>query len=116
MAQVKKKQKAAANKQPVRQGGRKIAVPAASSPLGKYYLPLFIVLAVSFIAYLPALGNGFVWDDEFYIVNNRLIQGINLKELFSQYVMGNYHPLTMLSYALEYHFYGISEKGYHTVN
>src|SRR5205085_12286954 len=64
----------------------------------------------------PALKNGFVWDDDDYIISNTLIRTINLKELFSQYVMGNYHPLTMLGFAIEYKFFGLDENGYHFVN
>src|SRR5213078_2787736 len=41
---------------------------------------------------------------------------IDFKEIFSSYVLGNYHPLTMLSFAIEYHFWGLNEAGYHIVN
>jgi tetratricopeptide (TPR) repeat protein len=68
------------------------------------------------MVYLPVLHNGFVWDDEFYIQKNSLIQSINLKEIFSRNVMGNYHPLTVLTLAVEYHFFGLNETGYHAVN
>jgi len=30
--------------------------------------------------------------------------------------MGNYHPVTMLSYAIEYKIFGLSASGYHTTN
>src|SRR6185369_10292782 len=32
------------------------------------------------------------------------------------YVVGNYHPLTVLTFAIEYQLFGIAEKGYHVVN
>ncbi len=65
---------------------------------------------------MPSLQGGFVWDDDHYIQHDPLIYSINLNALFSNYVMGNYHPLTMTVYAIEYHFFGLSEKGYHAVN
>jgi hypothetical protein len=68
------------------------------------------------IAFLPALKAGFVWDDKNYIQNNPGLHSINLKEIFSSYVLGNYHPLTMLSFAIEYQFWGLNETGYHIVN
>jgi tetratricopeptide (TPR) repeat protein len=80
------------------------------------YSALGIILLLAFISYLPVLNNGFVWDDEFYILNNPLIRTINLKEIFSQNVMGNYHPFTILTLATEFHFFGLSEAGYHAVN
>jgi hypothetical protein len=56
------------------------------------------------------------WDDDKYIQNNPLITSIDLKVLFSTYVMGNYHPLTMLGYAIEYQFFGLNASGYHVIN
>jgi len=89
----------------------------SKSETWKYYVALAIIVLISFVAYLPVLNNGFVlWDDDIYIQNNPLIYSINLKEIFSKYVLGNYHPLTILTLAIEYHFFGLNETGYHTVN
>ena len=79
-------------------------------------LCVLLVMALSLLAYIPSLQNGFVWDDTKYIENNPLITTIDLKALFSEYVMGNYHPLTMLTYALEYQVFGLDAGGYHMVN
>lgn len=45
-----------------------------------------------------------------------MIYSIDLKEIFSRYVLGNYHPFTILTLALEYHLFGLSPTGYHAVN
>jgi 4-amino-4-deoxy-L-arabinose transferase-like glycosyltransferase len=83
----------------------------------KYYGGLFIIILISFIAYLPVFNNELLaWDDEYYIKNNPLVYTINLKDIFSQYVMGNYHPFTILILAIEYQLFGLSATGYHTVN
>ncbi|MBK5286350.1 MAG: glycosyltransferase family 39 protein, partial [Bacteroidia bacterium] len=92
------------------------AVLVAEPAHWKYQSILFVILLLTFIAYLPALQNGFVWDDEPYITKNPLIYSFNLKEIFSQYVLGNYHPFTMLTLATEYHFFGLNATGYHSVN
>jgi tetratricopeptide (TPR) repeat protein len=45
------------------------------------------------------------WDDPGYIRDNALIKSTTpeaLKLIFSTPIMGNYHPLTILSYAIEY--------------
>ncbi|MDQ1296752.1 MAG: O-GlcNAc transferase, partial [Bacteroidota bacterium] len=89
----------------------------SASERWKYYSALAIIVLISFFAYIPVFQNGFVlWDDDIYIQNNPLIYSINLKEIFSKYVLGNYHPLTILTLAIEYHFFGLNETGYHAVN
>ena len=81
------------------------------------YTGLSLILLITFIVYRVSLSNGFVnWDDDKYIQNNPLITFIDLKALFSTYVMGNYHPLTMLGYAIEYQFFGLNATGYHVIN
>jgi Tfp pilus assembly protein PilF len=82
-----------------------------------YYLGLGIILLVSCLAYLPVLHNEFlIWDDIPYIRDNPLIYSFNLGEIFTKNVMGNYHPLTILALATEYHLFGLSETGFHAVN
>lgn len=82
-----------------------------------YFVLLSIILLISFISYLPVLHNGLLdWDDDRYIKNNPLLASINLKEIFSQFVMGNYHPLTILTLATEYDLFGLNETGYHAIS
>jgi tetratricopeptide (TPR) repeat protein len=71
-------------------------------------LILFIVL----FAYLPCLNNGFVYDDQPYILTNKLVtQGGDLKTIFTtpyppdRPEQGLYRPLVTLSYALDYKFW-----------
>jgi len=82
----------------------------------KYYLALICIILITFIAYLPVLQNGFVWDDQLYIISNTLLNPVNLVKIFSQNVGGNYHPITILALAAEFHFFGLDEAGYHTIN
>jgi tetratricopeptide (TPR) repeat protein len=100
--------------------GKKKKSAMANDPYAerwKYYVPLTIILLLTFFIYLPALHNGLLtWDDDDYIKNNTLLSSFNLKEIFSQYVLCNYHPFTILALALEYHLFGLNETGYHAVN
>ena len=83
----------------------------------KHIVPLFVIVLVSFIAFLPVLHNGFVnLDDDKYIQNNPMLSSLNLKEIFSRFFDGNYHPFTMLVYAIEFHLWGLNATGYHTIN
>jgi tetratricopeptide (TPR) repeat protein len=56
------------------------------------------------------------WDDEFYVVNNQLLRGPDWKGIFSQQVLGNYHPLTILSYAFNFAISGLDPFSYLLVN
>lgn len=81
--------------------------------------PMMIVLllAITFITYIPALSNGFVlWDDPEYVLQSPYIQKIDLNTLFSVYYMGNYHPLALLSLAIDYSLFEFNPFGYHFMN
>ena len=59
------------------------------------------------------------WDDKGYLLNNPLITDISLtqlKKIFTTPVMGNYHPLTILTYAIEYHYVQFEPWLYHIDN
>lgn len=75
---------------------------------------------LTFIAYLPALKNGFVnWDDNVYIYENRNISSFGLdfiKWSFSNSSVGHWHPLTWLSLALDYSLWGPDPWGFHLTN
>ncbi len=84
------------------------------------YSHLFIALAIgliTFLVYKVCLDNLFVsWDDPGYITENPLVRDISgngLRQIFSTPVMGNYHPVTMLSLALEYHYVQLEPWLYH---
>ncbi|MEO8147003.1 MAG: tetratricopeptide repeat protein [Bacteroidia bacterium] len=83
-------------------------------------LPLLILLPVIFIAFFPSLNNDLTnWDDPSYLPENPLIRtldGASIKRIFTENYFGNYQPLHILSYAIEYHFYGLNPKGYHTTS
>ena len=75
-----------------------------------------------FLVYLPALKGGFInWDDPLYVYNNPHIRSLDLrllKEAFSP-IGGsnwNWHPLTVLSHALDYKLWGLNPFGHHLTN
>jgi len=85
-----------------------------------YWKALLLCVAWTLVLYLPALNNGFVnWDDPGYVTNNFMIRSLgvdNIRRMFSEVVLANYHPLTMLSYAFNYAFGGENAWGYHALN
>jgi len=74
-------------------------------PSNEYLLAGIIALFTLFL-YIHSLGNGFVdWDDTDYLRDNLVVHHLGweqMKTIFSSFYSGNYHPLTTLTYALEY--------------
>jgi len=70
----------------------------------------FGVLFITFIVLFKVLSADFLnWDDPTFVLGNADItsfSGKNISHMFSSFVMGNYCPLTILSYALDYNFAG----------
>jgi hypothetical protein len=68
--------------------------------LWPWIIPIVVITGISF---LPMLKNQLTnWDDEYYIVQNNLLKGPDWAGIFSQPVVSNYHPITILSLALNY--------------
>ena len=60
-----------------------------------------------------------MFDDNIYITGNNDIKNISWNSIagfFTNYYAGNYHPLTMLSYAVDYQLFGYNAAGYHLVS
>jgi len=75
------------------------------------------VLAVTFLVYVPALDNEFTnWDDNFYVTENPLVAHPDARAVLTTPVAGNWHPLTIWSYALNYKMGGLSPSVYHWTN
>jgi len=58
------------------------------------------LMAITYVAYEPALDNDFVdWDDNVYVIDNPLVRNeqIPSAQIFKEVVSLNYHPLTMLT-------------------
>ena len=74
---------------------------------------------VTGLIYFQSLGHEFVFDDSTYITQNPLIKNLSLASiwaLFTNFYEWDYLPLTLLSFTLEYHFFGLDPTGYHVVN
>lgn len=84
---------------------------------------LWILLAVITILFW---GNSvfydFVnWDDLYYVVKNPWVSQMNWHQLGTiflphSFVMGNYHPLTILTYWLDYQWMGLNPMVFHISN
>ncbi|HOX22720.1 MAG TPA: hypothetical protein PLL10_04585, partial [Elusimicrobiales bacterium] len=81
---------------------------------------LLVVLAASFLALYPCLGNGFTnWDDGTYLLDNPWVLSLesgNFVRIFSSLHQGLYKPLVFVTFALEHYFFGFNPFVYHAVN
>jgi len=86
----------------------------------KIILSLCLILAIPSISLFPSLKNDFInWDDQQYVTENKTITELswrNIETIFDRTYMGHYHPLTLLSYALEYRFFKLNPFAYHLTN
>ena len=89
------------------------------------FIPILILLIISFAVYCNALSGDFVYDDALQIVNNPWIRSIkNIPTIFSRSVwsfqglsISNYYrPMMHIVYMLNYHLFGLKPWGFHLVN
>ncbi|MBP7496949.1 MAG: tetratricopeptide repeat protein [Bacteroidales bacterium] len=89
----------------------------------KFYYPyVFGIIVFTLFIFLKSLNNDFLnWDDDGYVVNNIDITSLsfaNIQNFFTKFYLGNYHPLTMLSYSIDYALGGatLNARVFHTTN
>lgn len=91
----------------------------------KIFYNHMIVAAVIFAAVFAVFGKTLSfellsnWDDAKYVTQNNMVKGLSIKNLwdaFTSVIMGNYAPLHMISYMLDYEIWGDSPFGYHLSN
>jgi Tfp pilus assembly protein PilF len=77
----------------------------------------FLVVLTA-LAYLPALRNGFIWDDDAWLTNNRTLEGLaGLHRLwFDLLALQQYYPITGTAFWIQYQLWGFHPFGYHLVN
>jgi tetratricopeptide (TPR) repeat protein len=96
-------------------------VPALSAKFIESWLPELFIFLFVFALFLPCAGNNFInFDDPRYLLLNDSIQhGVTWKTVqwaFSSGYAANWHPLTWLSHALDWQFFGARPRGHHLVN
>ncbi|MCX7697715.1 MAG: tetratricopeptide repeat protein [Bacteroidales bacterium] len=85
------------------------------------YLWLTGIVFLTFFAYIQTFQFEFIynWDDAGYVLKNEYIKKItweNIWLMLTKFYMSNYHPLTMLSYAIDYAVAGENPTWYHIIN
>jgi len=82
---------------------------------------LIVLALIAGFVFLPVVNADFVksWDDASYVTANPMIQSLTPSDLVraaTAFLLGNYHPLTMMVFAVQYQFFGLNARGYHAVS
>jgi len=88
-----------------------------NSKLNGILLQVCILIAAACFIYSEISNHQFIttWDDPSYILNNGAIRAFspdNVKTVFSRLYVGNYAPIHILSYMVDYKLWGLQPFGY----
>jgi tetratricopeptide (TPR) repeat protein len=96
---------------------------ADGNPLPGRWVFAAVLIAITLLnvtAFFPSLHCGFTnWDDDRYVTNNFTIRDLsphNLSRILTKPVLNMFTPLVILSFAVEYHFWGLNPFPYHLDN
>lgn len=77
-----------------------------------------VLFVATLVAYLPAVSNGFIWDDQYYVTENVHLKSLDgLRQVWL--VIGavpQYYPMVHTSMWIEYRLFGLNPAGYHLDN
>ncbi len=111
------KKKAKSKKQKV---NIKVAKPTSFWKNSQLLVPILGVLAITFGLFSTTLQYDFVnWDDPLNILENPHLQTFDwqsIQGIFSSTVIGNYNPLTILTFAIEKAIFGLNPMVFHLNN
>ncbi len=83
-----------------------------------FFLSCTLVLIA--VLYIPVFNNSLTnWDDNLYVLSNPYLRSLswnNFKNIFTVFYVGNYHPFTIISLAIDYHIGGIRPWPYQLTN
>ena len=87
----------------------------------RQWWPILLMAVITGVVYARILNHEFltIWDDNFYVTDNRDAWGfswVHLRSAFSRFYMGNYAPVQILSYMLDYTLWGLKPAGFLFVN
>lgn len=89
------------------------------SPLQKI-LSIAVLISIVFVVFIQVKNAGFQnYDDFEYLENDIVLDGFsknNLQKMLTTPVNSNWHPVTILSLAVDYKIYGLTPAGFHLTN
>jgi tetratricopeptide (TPR) repeat protein len=99
-------------------GKAKITKPFSQNVI--FWGSILLIGMATFLIFSPTLGNDFTnWDDNLYVTNNpdiTVFSAKNIAKVFSTIYVGNYQPLTLLSYMADFSISGLNAATFHLSN
>jgi len=94
------------------------ATTIAREPRWLVPLQALLVVVATLLAFQPAFGAEFqrTWDDNQLLTDNPYWRGLGWEQLSwmaTAFHMGHYHPLTWLSFAIDYELFGLDGPAFH---
>ena len=91
--------------------------PAARRPADRTLLTVLLIVCCTFLAYLPALDGGLLWDDAAHVTRPDLRSLHGLWRIWSDLgATQQYYPLLHSAFWMEYKLWGDATLGYHLAN
>lgn len=105
----------------------RVTCPRAAAPvaptrawLRSPWLHAGALALLSTVVFQDGLSHSFTnWDDIPYIVDNPIVHGLSwdhLTQVFSGFHLGNYNPLQLVSYMIDYEVWGLKAGGFFATN
>ena len=81
-------------------------------------LPALLLLFIVLIGYIPAMQGGFIWDDDRYVTENRVLteKGGLVRIWLELGATIQYYPMVFTTFWVERQLWGLNPTGYHLVN
>jgi tetratricopeptide (TPR) repeat protein len=84
---------------------------------GRRWVAAGLLLLLTVVTYLPALRNGFIWDDDDHLTANPAMRAPNgLRLIWSSLSVSRYYPLTLTTFWAQHRLWGLRPLPYHAVN
>jgi tetratricopeptide (TPR) repeat protein len=79
---------------------------------------ILIIVIVTYLAYIPAIQGGFIWDDDDYVTENETLRSLEgLRQIWFEIgAVPQYYPMVHTTFWIEFHLWGLNPMGYHIVN
>lgn len=89
--------------------------------ISSHGLPVALLTIATLALFLPSLRHEFLanWDDNSYVTANECVRGFSLEHVrlaFSRIFVGNYAPIQIVSYMVDYSLWGMVAHGFILTN
>ena len=84
----------------------------------RIWLGSLAIICVTLLAYSSVFSAGFIWDDDFYVINNHYLRSFEgLSSIwFEPGATPQYYPMVFTLFWAQFQLWGLNPSGYHLVN